>query len=450
MTMAELSGKSVAVAGAGRSGLLSARLLSAEGARVTLWDDRPLAAVERSLGEPIPGGVAFREGMMSAADVPGTALVVLSPGVPREKLPLPALAAAGVPVWGEIELAFRRFRGKVAAITGTNGKSTVTTLVGRMAARAYPRAFVGGNLGTPFIAAAGEAFDWGVVEVSSFQLESIDAFRPAVAALLNITEDHSDRYAGFAAYAEAKMAIFRSMGEGDVAVVNADDPEVSSRAGAIRARTVPFSVSRPLAEGAFLDGEELVHRSAAGEERYPRRALKIRGLQNVENALASICVARAMGIRPADVRTELAGFPGLPHRVEFVREVRGVSYYNDSKGTNVGAVLAALTGFPEPVVLIAGGKDKGVDFRPLREPLSRKARAVVLFGQASARMARELSGSAPIATAASLPEAVRAAADAAVRGDVVVLSPACSSFDMFRNFEERGDAFRDAVRGLPG
>ena len=448
--METFAGRNVVVAGAGRSGLLSARRLLAEGARVTLRDDRPREAVESSLREPLPREAGFRQGMPGEDDVPGTDLVVLSPGVPRERLPLAALRASRVPVWGELELAFRRFGGKVAAITGTNGKSTVTTLVGGMAARAFPRVFVGGNLGTPFVAAAGTPFDWGVVEVSSFQLESIETFRPRVAALLNLTEDHRDRYAAKEAYFEAKMAVFRNQGPSDTAVVNADDPEVTARLGSIRARLLPFSVSRALEEGAFLYGGEMVFRRPSGEECYPRAALKIPGLQNVENALAAIAVARSMGIPPPAVLAELARFPGLPHRVEFVRSVAGVSYYNDSKGTNVGAVLAALDGFPEPVVLIAGGKDKGVDFRPLRPALGRKARAIVLLGEARDRMARELAGAAPVIVSGSLAQAVRAAADAARAGDAVVFSPACSSFDMFRNFEERGEAFRKAVEELPG
>ena len=442
--------KQVVVAGAGRSGLLAARLLAGEGARVALRDDRSRADVEASLGEPIPAGIAFLRGMPGEEDVRGTALLVVSPGVPRKRLPLAALAAAGVPIWGELELGFRRFQGKVAAITGTNGKSTVTSLVGGMASGTFPRVFVGGNLGTPFVAAACAPCDWGVVEVSSFQLESIERFRPRVAAMLNLTEDHRDRYAAKEEYFEAKMAIFRNMGPSDTAVVNADDPEVTARLGLIGARLLPFSVSRVLEEGAFLSGGNMVFRTASGEERYPREVLKIPGLQNVENALAAIAVARSMEIPQPSVLAELARFPGLPHRVEFVRSVAGVSYYNDSKGTNVGAVLAALDGFPEPVVLIAGGKDKGVDFRPLRASLGRKARAVVLLGEASGRMAKELAGSAPIVVADTLPRAVRAAADAARKGDAVVFSPACSSFDMFRNFEERGEAFRKAVEELPG
>jgi UDP-N-acetylmuramoylalanine--D-glutamate ligase len=448
--MEPFAGKQVIVAGAGRSGLLAARLLDGEGARVTLRDDRSRADVEASLREPIPGGIAFLRGLPGEEEVRGSALLVVSPGVPRERLPLSALAAAGVPVWGELELGFRRFRGNVAAITGTNGKSTVTTLVGGMASRAFPRVFVGGNLGTPFVAAAGAPCDWGVVEVSSFQLESIGNFRPRVAALLNLTEDHRDRYAAKEAYFEAKMAVFRNQGPSDTAVVNADDPEVTARLGSIRARLLPFSVSRTLTEGAFLSGEEMVLRRPSGEERYPRGILKIPGLQNVENALAAIAVARSMEIPPPIVLAELERFPGLPHRVEFVRSVAGVSYYNDSKGTNVGAVLAALDGFPEQVVLIAGGKDKGVDFRPLRDALGRKARAVVLLGEARDRMARELAGAAPITVAGTLAQAVRVAAEAARKGDAVVFSPACSSFDMFRNFEERGEAFRKAVEELPG
>lgn len=450
MTLESFAERRVIVAGAGRSGLLAARLLAGEGARVTLRDDRPRADVEASLREAIPAGIVFLRGMPKEGEVRGSALLVVSPGVPRERLPLSALSAEGVPVWGELELGFRRFPGKVAAITGTNGKSTVTSLVGGMARRAFRRVFVGGNLGTPFVAAAGAPCDWGVVEVSSFQLESIVSFRPRVAALLNLTEDHRDRYDGKEAYFEAKMAIFRNQGTSDTAVVNVADPEVGARLGSIRARRVPFSVSRPLEEGAFLSGEEMVLRTAAGEERYPRGILKIRGLQNVENALAAIAVARSMGVPPEDVRAELSRFPGLPHRVEFVRSVGGVSYYNDSKGTNVGAVLAALEGFPEPVVLIAGGKDKGVDFRPLRAPLGRKGRAVVLLGEARDRMAGELAGAAPITVSGTLAEAVRAAADAARKGDAVVFSPACSSFDMFRNFEERGEAFRKAVEELSG
>lgn len=447
--MTESLEKMVFVVGAGGSGVASAELLRREGRAVTLFDERDREAVERSFGRSLPEGVAFRRGMPSAEDAATAGLVVLSPGIPSGKLPLSALRAASVPVWGELELGYRRFRGRVAAVAGTNGKSTVTTLIGLMAQRAFPRVFVGGNLGTPFVTAASEgAFDWGVVEVSSFQLETIDAFRPAVALLLNITEDHSDRYSGFAAYAEAKMGVFRNQGTGDTAVINADDPEIASRAALIPGDILPFSLVRDLPQGVFLSGDEMIYRDGGRKERYSRSLLRIPGTQNVENAMAAIAAARRMGIPEDAVREVLSTFQGLPHRVEFVRSLRGVSWYNDSKGTNVGAVLKALEGFSETVVLIAGGKDKGVDFKPLRDPLSRKARGAVLIGEARGRMQSELAGAAPVVTADTLADAIRMAAGMAQPGDVVVFSPACSSFDMFKNFEDRGEAFRAAVRDL--
>jgi UDP-N-acetylmuramoylalanine--D-glutamate ligase len=443
--MENMAGKNAAVVGAGASGIAAGRLLLSEGAQVTFFDERPRESVFPT-AESMPPGALYAQRLPSPGDLEGLALLVLSPGVPPRRLPLAEARALGVAVQGELETAFRRFRGKVAAVTGTNGKSTVTTLVGEMAKLSFPRVFVGGNLGTPFAEAAGGDYDWAVVECSSYQLESIDSFRPAVAALLNVTEDHRDRYAGIADYAAAKMEIFRNMGPGDGAVLNADDPEVSSRAPSVRADRLWFSLLGPVERGVFLDGGEMVARLGGPEERYPRSLLRIKGSQNVENAMAAVAVARRMGVPPEAVRQVLASFPGLPHRIEFVAGSGGVAWYNDSKGTNVGAVLKALEGFSETVVLVAGGKDKGVDFRPLREPLLRKARGVVLVGEAKERMARELAGTVPLATVSTLAEAVAAAASMARPGDVVVFSPACSSFDMFRNFEERGEAFRAAVR----
>ncbi|GAB4363805.1 MAG: UDP-N-acetylmuramoyl-L-alanine--D-glutamate ligase [Deltaproteobacteria bacterium] len=437
------------VVGAGKSGFVSALRLVERGAAVTLWDERPREAVERDLGQPIPARVAFVRGEVPPKAARGADLVILSPGVPREKLPLAELSRRGTPIWGELELGYRLFAGKVAAVTGTNGKSTVTTLVGEMAKKAFPRVFVGGNLGVPFTAAAGEEWDWAVIEASSFQLESIDSFRPRVAVLLNLTEDHRDRYPDFAAYAAAKMRIFRNVEGTETAVLSGDDPEVRRRAPEVRAAVLFVSLAGPVDRGAFLEGEEILFRDGGTEERYPRSLLRIRGVQNLENGMASVAAARSMGVPAEAVREVLRTFPGLPHRVEFVREVRGVSYVNDSKGTNVGAVLRCLEGFAGPVVLIAGGKDKGIDFRPLAAALSRKARAAILIGEARERMRREIGGAVPVRLADSLEEAVRAAAGEARPGDAVVLSPACSSFDMFRGFEERGEAFRAAVRRLP-
>jgi UDP-N-acetylmuramoylalanine--D-glutamate ligase len=446
--MDNFGGKNTCVIGAGRSGFASALLLLGEGARVMLLDERPKEDVERDLGHPVPPQIAFVHGRMPEKAALGADLVILSPGVPREKLPLQTLARTGTPVWGELELGFRRFSGKVAAVTGTNGKSTVTTLLGQMASHVFPCVFVGGNLGTPFVEAGDKTYDWAVVEVSSFQLETIESFRPSVAVLLNITEDHRDRYPDFSSYADAKMRIFRNQGPGDTAIVNVDDHEISSRLSGITAGQIPFSLSQVLDVGVSREGEEMVYRDGSVEERYPVPILRIRGAQNVENAMAAIGAARTMKIPPDVVWECMRAFRGLPHRAEFVRKVREVSYINDSKGTNVGAVIKCLEGFSEPVWLIAGGKDKGLNFRPLRETLARKARAAILLGEARDRMARELSGTVPLLGADSLDEAVRAAAANARPGDVVVFSPACSSFDMFRSFEERGEAFREAVMGL--
>jgi UDP-N-acetylmuramoylalanine--D-glutamate ligase len=446
--METFNGKKTFVVGAGASGFASAVFLQREGAVVTLIDERPKEDVEKTLGTPLPAQIAFVRGGMPETSVPGADLVVLSPGVPRGTLPLQALARAGTPVWGELELGFRRFSGKVAAVTGTNGKSTVTTLLGNMASLVFPRVFVGGNLGTPFVSADPGPHDWAVIEVSSFQLETIEAFRPSVAVLLNITEDHRDRYPDFPSYAETKMGIFRNQGKEDAAVVNADDPEIAARLRVIPSVQVPFSLSRPLYTGVSRDEEDMVYRDGPVEERYPVSILRVRGIQNEENAMAAIGAARRMGVPPDAVWECLRAFRGLPHRVEFVRNVRGVSYINDSKGTNVGAVIKCLEGFTEPVWLIAGGKDKGLDFRPLRETLARKGRAAILLGEARDRMVQDLSGTVPLLGADSMEEAVRAAAANAQPGDVVVFSPACSSFDMFRNFEERGEAFREAVKGL--
>ncbi len=456
-----LGGKNVLVVGLGRSGAAAARLAAAKGARVTITDRRPepeLAAAAAAL----PAGVARELGGHRAASFVGADLIVLSPGVP-EIPELTAARRAGVAVTGELELAARAIAADVVAITGTNGKSTATALCGAMLRQSGRPTFVGGNLGVPLAEAVGTpaaAPPDGVcvVEVSSFQLETAERFHPRVAVLLNVTADHLDRYPDMDAYAAAKARIFQAQSPRDFAVVNADDPLVGRTArGTIAARCLWFSTRRRLDRGGWLDGGagsdglcvdltgiECVADGGAAAERYhmPRRLV---GRHNRENALAAACAARLAGATPADVQRALDGFIPLAHRMELVAEARGVAFFDDSKGTNVGAVVAALEGLPCKVVLIAGGRDKGGDYAPLAAVLGRVGRGAVLIGEAAPRLAAALSPVTAVERAATMDEAVAAAARMAARGDAVVLSPACSSFDMYRDYEHRADAFRAAV-----
>jgi UDP-N-acetylmuramoylalanine--D-glutamate ligase len=449
----ELAGKRVLVVGLGRSGVAAANLCARLGAAVTVTDRQPEAALAAAVAGLAPG-VARELGGHRASSFAAADLVVLSPGVP----PLPEVAAArraGVPVTGELELAAAFVAAPVVAITGTNGKSTTTTLAGEMLAATGHPTFVGGNLGTPLCEAVGTpaagAGGFVVVEVSSFQLETAARFRPRVGVLLNITPDHLDRYAGIDDYAAAKARLFAAQTADDFAVLNIDDERVAGIGHGLRATRVPLSTRLPLDVGGWVEGEELCLRLPGGErEVYPAALPALVGRHNQENALAAALAARLSGATEEEVRAALQAFEPLPHRMTQVGDVDGVLYFDDSKGTNVGAVVAALDGFPRPVVLIAGGRDKGGSYQPLAEVLGRPGagRAVVVIGEAAARIEAALAGVLPVARAGSLPAAVAEAHALARPGDAVVLSPACSSFDMFRNYQERGDVFRAAVAAL--
>jgi UDP-N-acetylmuramoylalanine--D-glutamate ligase len=355
-----------------------------------------------------------------------------------------------------MELASRFVGATLVAITGTNGKSTTTTLSGAILAETGRPTFVGGNLGQPLAEAVGTpaAGPGGicVVEASSFQLETVETFRPRVAVLLNITADHFDRHDGLEGYAAAKARIFHAQRRDDFAVVNADDPLAMRVSQGIAARRVVFSTERRLTEGGWpeggwIDGASLVLRLPGGnEERYPAQLPALTGKHNQSNALAALIAGRLAGAKLDDARRGLLAFRALPHRMELVAEANGVAYFDDSKGTNVGAVVAALAGFPRPVVLIAGGRDKGGDYAPLAAALGAVGRGAVLIGEAAERIAAALPASLPVKRAASMEEAVSTAAGLARPGDAVVLSPACSSFDMFRDYAHRADVFRAAVR----
>jgi UDP-N-acetylmuramoylalanine--D-glutamate ligase len=358
-----------------------------------------------------------------------------------------------VVVTGELELASWFISAPVLAVTGTNGKSTTTTLAGEIVAATGRPTFVGGNLGVPLCEAVGTAAAGPagacVVEVSSYQLETTAAFHPRAAILLNITPDHLDRYGGMEGYAAAKERIFLAQTADDVAVLNVDDPRVEAMGARVKSRVVPFSTRRALAEGGWVEPGALCLRLPGGAtERYPAELPGLIGRHNQENALAASLAARFLGATPAQVRATLLAFRPLPHRMTLVTEVGGVAFFDDSKGTNVGAVEAALSGFPRPVVLIAGGRDKGGGYAPLATAMKQVGRGAVVIGEAAPAIEAALAGVVPVVRAASLEAAVAAAAELARPGDAVVLSPACASFDMFRNYEHRGDVFRAAVLAL--
>ena len=434
--------------GLGRSGIAAAALCAARGARVTVTDKRPAAELAAALAQ-LPASVAHELGGHRRETFLGSDLIVLSPGVP-EIPELAAARAASVEITGELELASQFVSATIVAITGTNGKSTTTTLVGEMLRATGRPTFVGGNLGEPLAEAVGTpaAATGGfcVVEVSSFQLETVGTFHPRVAVLLNITPDHLDRYDGLDGYAAAKARVFAAQTADDFAVVNFDDPLAVRASAAARSRRDGFSIVQSLATGAWLGGPLMLKLANHPPESYPADLPWLLGQRhNQANALAALLAARLAGASPAEARAGLLAFRPLSHRMELVVDADGITYYDDSKGTNVGAVVAALDGFPRRVVLIAGGRDKGGDYAPLAEALGRVGRAAILIGEAADKMQAAFDGVLPIERAATLEAAVEAARRLARPGDAVVLSPACSSFDMFRDYAHRSEVFRGAV-----
>ena len=443
----ELRGKKVLVIGLARTGRECARFLARQGAQVALSDLRGAAELADEIAALRDLPLAYHLGGEETAWLDGVDYLVPSPGVPMDNLLLRQAVARNIPVLSEIELAHRHFPAPLVAITGTNGKSTTTTLIGKMLEADGKKVFLGGNLGAPFIGAVTQAWDWGVVEISSFQLEWVEEFRPRIALLLNLTEDHLDRYPSFADYCQAKERIFAAQLSSDFAIVNRGDPLVWAMRERIAAKVVSFGFGE-IADGVFATATEIIWRAGALEERYSLAKAKIQGVHNVENILAAVAAAKCAGVSRRAIEQVIEEFPGLEHRLEFVRDKDGVRYYNDSKGTNVGAVVKSLASFSAPVILLAGGVDKGGDYDPLAELVKISVRRLVLFGAAKSTIAAALGQLTSTVLVDDLAAAVAAAAATAQSGDVVLLSPACSSFDQFRNYAERGKLFKNLVQAL--
>jgi UDP-N-acetylmuramoylalanine--D-glutamate ligase len=446
----DLKGRRVLVVGLAQTGLATARFLKQKGSIVSATEIRPkdemtqAVRVMEELAIPVEWG-GHREETFLKQD-----LIVLSPGVDLAIEPIQMALKKGARIISEIELASHFIRAPMIAVTGTNGKTTTTLLIGDMLKADGKRTGVGGNVGEPLILFAEAEATWDVlvVEVSSFQLEAIEEFRPRVSVVLNVTEDHLDRYARVQDYVDAKKRIFANQSSEDTAVLNRDDPTVMMLAKHILPKKIFFSLNERLAEGAFSDGKQMTLRLHGAEEDYPLTRARLKGIHNVENMMAALTAARVFGCSRRAVEVVLSRFEGLEHRLEFVEEIEGVRYYNDSKGTNVGSVVKSLQSFSEPVVLIAGGKDKQGDLSPLKGLIRDHVKQLILIGEAKDRMARELGMLTDTVMAPTLEEAVLLAHQAAQKGDVVLLSPACSSYDMFRDYKERGRIFKETVRRI--
>jgi len=452
----ELKGKKVLVVGLGKSGLAAALFLRRRGALVTVSDVRSADALAHDIPALLEEGIMVEAGGHGLLTFRRQDLIVVSPGVPLDTPELVQVKKFGLPIMGELELAGRFLKGKMLAITGSNGKTTTTSLCGEILAAGGLPVQVGGNIGVPVIALVDASRDdgWSVLEVSSFQLETTEQFHPQIAVILNITPDHLDRHGNFANYVAAKERIFANQSAEDALVLNADDDAASRSAAQAKSRIFWFSRKRIVRQGAFVHEGAVLFR--ASEQAAPEAILKVasiplKGEHNVENVLAAVCAARLAGVPPEAIRTAVEGFHAVEHRLEFVGNINGVDYYNDSKATNVDAAMKAIAAFPSGIHLILGGKDKNSDYTLMRPLLEARVKAVYTIGAAAEKIISQVEGAAPIVNAGTLDAAVTAAAEAAQPGEVILLAPACSSFDQFENYEHRGRVFKDLVlarRGL--
>ena len=443
----DLAGKRLLVVGLARTGIATSLFAAGYGATVAATDEKPEAELAETAARLRAAGVTLALGAHDPALFLDADLIVVSPGVPARLPALEQARARGIPVWSEIELAWRFLRGKLIAITGSNGKTTTTSLVAHILQTASIPTQVGGNIGTPLLSLVEASMDTTVTvaEISSFQLETIEKFRPEIGVLLNLTPDHLDRHASFEEYAAAKMRMFENQLERDAAILNADDPEITKRMPA-KPHIFWFSRQKRVATGAFVRDSQIFFRHEGMETLVARREeISMRGEHNLENVLAACAAAYLAGATPDAIAAGVKSFRGVEHRLEFVAEINGVQFYNDSKATNVDATLKALEAFSGRLIVILGGKDKGSPYTPLIEPLRQRARVALLIGAAAAKIASQLGDSVPIEYARTMEHAVELAVERAHPGDTVLLAPACSSFDQFENYEHRGRVFKELV-----
>jgi UDP-N-acetylmuramoylalanine--D-glutamate ligase len=447
----ELNNKRVLVVGLGKSGVASALFLKSRGARVTVSDSKPEAELRNEILLLLEHGITVETGGHGDRTFRGQDLIVVSPGVPADAPQLVQARKLGEQVIGEIELAARFLSGPIVAITGANGKTTTTSLAGAILTTGNLPTLVGGNIGTPAISLADQAgaSTWIVLEVSSFQLETIVDFRPRIAVILNITPDHLDRHKTFENYVNAKARIFENQRSDDFAVLNADDSTAAALSNRTLARLFWFSRKKEIEQGAFVRSSQIYFRDGHGEsEIMPLAELPLKGAHNLENVLAGVSIGMLAGCQPEQIREAVKNFKAVEHRLEFVATVAGVDYYNDSKATNVDATIKALESFPANIHLILGGKDKGSDYRVLNDLLRQRVKRVYTIGAAAAKIEAQIEGATAIEHAETLENAIKSANSAAVAGDIVLLAPACASFDQFQSYEHRGRVFKETVKAI--
>ncbi len=447
----DVKGKRVLVVGLGKSGVSSALFLRDLGARVTVSDTKTEEQLKQEIPALLDRGITVEAGHHGERTFRGQDMIVVSPGVPYNEPHIAQVREQGTPVIGEVELASRFLKGRIIAITGSNGKTTSTALTGEVIAAGGYETLVGGNIGTPAITLVPQSTNegWVVLEISSFQLESIETFRPHIAVVINVTPDHLDRHGNFDGYAAAKARIFENQTEEDYAVLNADDVTCVEYSGRIRSQVRWFSTKDEVGIGAFIRDGKIVYRDDDGErEVMPLSDIQLKGAHNHENVLASVCCGMIAGVEPARIRKAVAEFKAVEHRLEYVATVEGVQYFNDSKATNVDATIKALESFPGNVHIILGGKDKGSDYAVLRPLLKERAKRVYTIGAAAEKIEKHLASVVDLVRSGTLENAVKQATQAAKPGDVVLLAPACASFDQFQSYEHRGKAFKELVHSL--